>query len=149
MNKKLIVVSIVAGCFMGGISAYMNSPTINRSYESKTEIVVPTTQGSKHVGLLAQLNFKRSGQYEMYLLTDDLVGFNVSGKYGFSSFGLSIMPSAAERIVPQDKKLSIVETMFSQHGIHSMEELKIISLDDDKTILVAPRYSYLYTSVYI
>nr|WP_252724494.1 hypothetical protein [Vibrio hepatarius] len=134
---------------MGGVSAYMNSPTINRSYESKTEIVVPTQQGSKHIGLLAQLNFKRSGQYEMYFLTDDLVGFNVSGKYGFSSLGLSLMPTASESIIPQDKKLSIVETMFSQHGIHSMEELKIIRLDDDKTIFVAPRYSYLYTSVYI
>ncbi|WP_341663907.1 hypothetical protein [Vibrio sp.] len=149
MNKKLCIASIISGILVGGLSSYTSSPTMNRSYESKTEIIVPTQQGSEQIGLLTQLNFKRSGQYEMYFLTDDLIGFNVSGRYGFNSNGLSLMPTSADRVIPHGKKLSIMETMFSQHGMHSMEELKIIRLDDDNTILVAPRYSYLYSSVYI
>ncbi|GLT16667.1 hypothetical protein GCM10007938_04430 [Vibrio zhanjiangensis] len=149
MNKKLLIFSVITGILVGGISAYVNSPKMNRSYESKTEIIVSTQSGSESIGLLTQLSFKRSGQYEMYFLTDDLVGFNVSGRYGFSSNGLSLMPSLSERVIPNGKKLSLIETIFSQHGIHSMEELKIIRLDDEKTILVAPRYSYLYTKTYI
>lgn len=149
VNKIICSVSIITGMLVGGLSAYTSSPTMNRSFESKTEIIVPTRQGSENIGLLTQLNFKRSGQYEMYFLTDDLIGFNVSGQYGFSSNGLSLMPSSAERVIPHGKELSIIETMFSQHGMHSMEDLKIIRLDDDNTILVAPRYSYLYSSVYI
>ncbi|NOJ23491.1 hypothetical protein [Vibrio coralliilyticus] len=146
MNKAVTITSVLAGLAIGGVAAYVNSPTMNQNFESHTQIVIPKREGSELVKMRASLNLKRSGQYELYFLTGNLVGFNTTGHYDFDSYGLSLMPISAEQVVPEGKKLNIMETMFSQRGMHSMEELKVIRIGKEQTILVAPRYSYLFVT---
>ncbi|USD31366.1 MULTISPECIES: hypothetical protein [Vibrio] len=146
MNKKITLFSVIAGLLIGGLAAYANSPTMNQNFDSHTQIVVPVREGSELVKMRASLNLKRSGQYELYFLTDNMIGFNTTGQYDFNSYGLSLMPTSAERVIPEGKTLNLMETMFSQRGMHSMEELKVIRIGKEQTILVAPRYSYLFVT---
>ncbi|MDA0116645.1 hypothetical protein [Vibrio sp. T11.5] len=144
MSKTMAFTSVIAGLAIGGMAAYVNSPTMHQNFESHTKIVVPKIEGSELVNMRASMNLKRSGQYELYFLTGNLVGFNTAGNYHFDSYGLSLMPTSAEQVVPDGKKLNLMETMFSQRGMHSMEDLKVIRIGKAQTILVAPRYSYLF-----
>ncbi|NOH63451.1 hypothetical protein [Vibrio sp. RE88] len=146
MNKTMTIASVVAGLAIGGVAAYVNSPTMNQNFESRTQVVVPHQEGSELVKMRASLSLKRSGQYELYFLTGNLIGFNTTGNYDFNSYGLSLMPISAEQVIPEGKTLNLMETMFSQRGMHSMEDLKVIRIDKEQTILVAPRYSYLFVT---
>ncbi|MDN3684693.1 hypothetical protein QW180_18320 [Vibrio sinaloensis] len=61
---------------------------------------------------------------------------------------MSLTPTSSEKVIPEGKKkLSLIEMMFSQRGMHSMEGLTIIPLSDKQMIMVAPRYSYLFSEV--
>ncbi|EEX92494.1 hypothetical protein VIA_003139 [Vibrio orientalis CIP 102891 = ATCC 33934] len=80
----------------------------------------------------------------MYFLTDQKVGFNASGDYYFQRHGLSLMPETSEQVIPSKNDASVIDIMFSQRGMHSLEDLKLIPVSDKQMILVAPRYSYLF-----
>lgn len=144
MNKKVLLASIVSGLLVGVLTAYASSPTMKKSFKSKTDIVISDDRGSQLMTMNAGLTLKRSGQYELFFLTDKHVGFNTSGEYLFNSYGLTLLPDATEQVVPADKKLTLIETMLTQRGMHSFEELKIIKLKNKRMILIAPHYSHLF-----
>ncbi|MDN3609849.1 hypothetical protein ACODM8_01050 [Vibrio ostreicida] len=147
MNKAYVIASVAFGLLLGGGAGLVSSPTVSQNFESRTHIVTPTQDGSEKVRLRSSLSLKRSGQYEMYFLTGGLVGFNTAGHYHFSAYGLALMPFNAEQVVPEGKTLSTMETMFSQRGMHSIEDLTIIPYSESQIILVAPRYSYLFSTI--
>ncbi|EGA71216.1 MULTISPECIES: hypothetical protein [Vibrio] len=147
MNKLLIGLSLVSGAAVGAMAAYISSPTVSLNIVSKTSILVPTKQKTEQLNMHATITLKRSGQYEAYFFTDEKVGYNASGNYAFDYHGLSLTPTSSEKVIPEGKKLSLIEMMFSQRGMHSMEGLTIIPLSDKQMIMVAPRYSYLFSEV--
>lgn len=147
MNKFLIGFSLATGAVVGTMAAFVSSPTLSLHMVSNTSILVPTQQKTEQLNMHATITLKRSGQYEAYFFTDEKVGYNASGNYTFDYHGLSLTPSLSEKVIPEGKKLSLIEMMFSQRGMHSMEGLTIIPLSDKERILVAPRYSYLFNEV--
>lgn len=145
MNKKIMLASVASGLLIGAMATFVNSPTISQSMVSQTQLLVDTHKSTHVLDLNAGITLKRSGQYEMYFLTDNKVGFNTSGRYQFDHHGLSLMPEQSEQVLPSQQNNSVVETMFSQRGMHSMEDLKVIPLSEQQLIIVAPKYSYLFT----
>ncbi len=146
MNRTILLASIASGVVVGGMAAAVSSPTVDRSLQSATNIVVETDRSTELIPLRAGLKMKRSGQFEMYFLTDEKVGFNSSGSYYFSRHGLSLMPEKSEQVLPSEHNASVVDLMFSQRGMHSLEDIEIIPYSADAMILVAPRYSYFFTN---
>ncbi|EGU47996.1 hypothetical protein VIOR3934_15771 [Vibrio orientalis CIP 102891 = ATCC 33934] len=144
MNNKILFASIVSGLVVGGLAAEIESPTVSRSLKSETSIVIKSNEGLHLMDLNAGIKLKRSGKYEMYFLTDQKVGFNASGDYYFQRHGLSLMPETSEQVIPSKNDASVIDIMFSQRGMHSLEDLKLIPVSDKQMILVAPRYSYLF-----
>lgn len=145
MNNKILFASIVSGLVVGGLAAEIESPTVSRSLKSETSIVIKSNEGLHLMDLNAGIKLKRSGKYEMYFLTDQKVGFNASGEYYFQRHGLSLMPETSEQVIPSKNDASVIDIMFSQRGMHSLEDLKLIPVSDKQMILVAPRYSYLFS----
>lgn len=145
MNNKILFASIVSGLVVGGLAAEIESPTVSRSLKSETSIVIKSNEGLHLMDLNAGIKLKRSGKYEMYFLTDQKVGFNASGDYYFQRHGLSLMPETSEQVIPSKNDASVIDIMFSQRGMHSLEDLKLIPVSDKQMILVAPRYSYLFS----
>ncbi|MFM2590146.1 hypothetical protein [Vibrio sp. TBV020] len=145
MNKKILLACIASGCVVGTLAANVGSPTVYHSLSSETNIVLKSNEGIHLMKMNAGIKLKRSGKYEMYFLTDQKVGFNTSGDYHFQRYGLSLMPESSEQVLPSTNNATIVDIMFSQRGMHSLEDLKRIPLSDSEMILVAPRYSYLFS----
>lgn len=146
MNRTVLLASIAAGAVVGVLAAAVSSPTVNRALQSDTNIVVKTDRVTELIPLNAGLKLKRSGLFEMYFLTDEKVGFNSSGSYHFSRHGLSLMPENSKQVVPSEHDANVVDLMFSQRGMHSLEDIEIIPYSADAMILVAPRYSYFFTN---
>lgn len=147
MNNKILLASITSGLIVGALAAEIGSPTVARSLQSETSIVLKSNEGLHLMGMNAGIKLKRSGKYEMYFLTDQKVGFNSSGEYYFQRHGLSLMPETSEQVIPAKNDASVIDIMFSQRGMHSLEDLKLIPLSEKQLILVAPRYSYLFTDI--
>ncbi|WCP65874.1 hypothetical protein LYZ37_08215 [Vibrio tubiashii] len=145
MNKKILAASIASGLFIGVLAGVVNSPTIAQALQSDTSLLVKSDDNTHIIKMKSAINLKRSGQYEMFFLTEGDVGFNSAGEYHFTRYGLSLMPTTSEQVLPSSQKVSLLETMFSQRGMHSLEELKMIPYSQDQVILVAPRYSYLFS----
>lgn len=147
MNNKILLASITSGLIVGAFAAEIGSPTVARSLQSETSIVLKSNEGLHLMNMNAGIKLKRSGKYEMYFLTDQKVGFNSSGEYYFQRHGLSLMPETSEQVIPAKNDASVIDIMFSQRGMHSLEDLKLIPLSEEQMILVAPRYSYLFTDI--
>lgn|GEM_PF-1708877 len=145
MNKLVLAGSIVSGLVIGLLAGVVNSPTIAQAFQSETSLLVNSEDNTHLIKMKSTINLKRSGQYEMFFLTEGDVGFNSAGEYHFTRYGLSLMPTTSEQVLPSSQKVSLLETMFSQRGMHSLEELKMIPYSREQMILVAPRYSYLFS----
>jgi len=145
VNRKVLLGSVVVGLLVGVLAAFFNSPTMTQSLLSETRLLVKAEQEIHLLEMKASINLKRSGQFELFFLSDEDVGFNSTGEYHFTQHGLSLMPTASEQVLPATKNLTLLETMFAQRGMHSMEDLKMIPYSADKLIIVAPRYSYLFS----
>ncbi|KLN66964.1 MULTISPECIES: hypothetical protein [Vibrio] len=145
MNRKVLAGSIASGLIIGALAGGVNSPTITQAFQSETSLLVKSEDNIHLIKMKSAISLKRSGQYEMFFLTEGDVGFNSAGEYHFTRYGLSLMPTTSEQVLPSSQQVSLLETMFSQRGMHSLEELKVIPYSQERMILVAPRYSYLFS----
>ncbi|MEZ8103009.1 hypothetical protein [Vibrio bivalvicida] len=145
MNRKVLAGSIASGLIIGALAGGVNSPTITQAFQSETSLLVKSEDNTHLIKMKSAISLKRSGQYEMFFLTEGDVGFNSAGEYHFTRYGLSLMPTTSEQVLPSSQQVSLLETMFSQRGMHSLEELKVIPYSQEQMILVAPRYSYLFS----
>ncbi|WP_117232833.1 hypothetical protein [Vibrio maerlii] len=145
MNKKILFACVASGLIVGVLAASLSSPTVSHEMQSDTKLLVKADKKMNLVELNSSINLKRSGLFDMYFLTKQGFGFNSAGHYQFNRHGLSLIPESSEQVLPTPEDASLLEMMFSQRGMHSMEELKIIPVSEQQMVIVAPKYSYLFT----